>query len=143
MSSGATSGAEVKRECNYCATPFTPNLKAPVHLYCTAACRNSAFRRGGRRGVDPRTSHAISCAIAESDLLRRGMDVYRASSRGTPADIIAIDPRSPDESIKIKVRTCRPRKDGWVNIPKTPDGVVVALVADKEVRYHPTLEVAV
>jgi hypothetical protein len=81
------------------------------------------------------TSSAISQALATTDLMRSGYEVYKAASTAYPADLIAVD--GADNGLRVKVKTLRRRADGSVSLPEIPDGVdVLALVTDGEVHYQ-------
>ena len=97
-------------------------------------------------------SHAVTTHVAGSvgelqvaaDLMRRGLDVFRALHMTSACDLVAlIDKRRP---VRVEVRSGRRLRDGTVSVSR-PDkahqaryDVLAIPFADGEIRYEPPFD---
>jgi Holliday junction resolvase-like predicted endonuclease len=133
------------RFCAYCQSPIPQDAHWRT-IYCSPLCnsrsRNARYGNTPQYVVTPATQGAITELIVSVDLMKRGFDLYRATSPACPCDLVAI---RNGVVTRVEVKTGIRRLNGEIRPVKLSErqrraSDVVAYVAhDGEILYAPEL----
>lgn len=126
------------RICKSCKCEFKPTRS--FNLYCSKKCRNahhnSLYQRSVYVGLSTGTVGAIGELRVASDLLAKGVEVFRALSPSCSCDLAVL---KNGMLKRIEVRTAYRQKDGTVRYCKVSTRAdILARVLPDEIIYEDT-----